>query len=145
MNLTTATDKYKDQADILKCNICLALVYEPKECAGCNQIFCKDCIGGWIALGKTQCPHCQNTITLLPLNRNLRNLLEVIIFQGCPIDTCPKKDFPMNYELIIDHLTNECSEIKVSCPNGCRAADFNKKHWQHHYDQECTKILIPCS
>lgn len=44
-----AVDGSRESPEAFKCNICLLLVFQPEQCAACDQIFCKECISGWIA------------------------------------------------------------------------------------------------
>ena len=44
-----AVDGSGESPEAFKCNICLLLVFQPEQCAACDQIFCKECIASWIA------------------------------------------------------------------------------------------------
>ena len=44
-----AVDGFGETPDGFKCNICYLLVFQPELCSVCEQIFCKECITGWIA------------------------------------------------------------------------------------------------
>jgi hypothetical protein len=44
-----AVDGFGETPDGFKCNICMLLVFQPEQCTVCEQIFCKECMTGWIA------------------------------------------------------------------------------------------------
>jgi len=41
------------------CVICLNVVWDPKECGECNQLFCSKCIDDWLSTPKG-CPNCRS-------------------------------------------------------------------------------------
>ena len=92
---------------------------QPEQCAACDQIFCKECIGGWVASkGKGQCPLCQETKGFNPMNRMVKRFLDQTQLRGCPSgDSCPKHETPIQYEQLIPHLQKECPQVLVACPS----------------------------
>ena len=47
--------------DKLQCMLCRSPYQIPKMCPHCSQIFCNDCISGYLAV-KHFCPICDNYI-----------------------------------------------------------------------------------
>lgn len=114
-----AVDASGETPEAFKCNICLLLVFQPEQCAACDQIFCKECIGGWVASkSKGQCPLCQDTKGFNPMNRMVKRFLDQTQLRGCPSgDSCPKHETPIQYEQLIPHLQKECPQVLVACPS----------------------------
>ena len=81
------------------CDICRGLVYEPRKCDACEQVYCHQEITNW-AKTNQNCPHCKKSdatyITLSTrLERNTYNETEV---DGCTIKNCEKKNCKMTLE-----------------------------------------------
>ncbi len=53
-----------EPSDCLKCLICLSVVREPQQHAGCGKLFCKVCIDKHKVL-RDDCPHCIKPLLLL--------------------------------------------------------------------------------
>lgn len=49
----------------------------------------------------------------------------------------------MTYEELLKHLSNECEEIPMVCPNHC-SATFARSKWEEHFEQICPNITYPC-
>lgn len=103
--INAGIDSKDECPENFKCVICQCLVYDPQECTACVNMYCKLCIKGW---KKEKCPLCQKTLQLQPLNRMVRNLLDVVELKGCPMDGCQEGATQMTYEKLVKHLKSTC-------------------------------------
>ena len=73
------------QEEILQCKICLNIGFDPIECVGCENLFCKSCIQDWLKK-HNECPFkCPGEFKENRTNKVRRNALyqlkyKVIIF-----------------------------------------------------------------
>ena len=102
-----------------ECLICKCIVYLPRECSQCHQIYCSYCIN------RTQfkngyeynykCPNCnteaKNDKFQLITNRNLKNQYNSLQILGCPLPACSDEGQFYTLEEIIKHLKTECKII----------------------------------
>jgi E3 ubiquitin-protein ligase NRDP1 len=138
-----AVDTTGDVPSKFKCNICITVVVQPVECNSCNQLFCKECLAGWLLKGHTTCPLCQGTVSNTPMNRILKSFLDETKMQGCPNKGCKLAESEMTYEALIGHVMKICSEVAVECPLGC-GQQFPRGQWLRHRDAECPKNIKLC-
>lgn len=64
------------------CIICSEVVIDPKQCGGCQKLFCTLCINNWISRSPDkECPHCRQTpFRDEDINRFVMETLENIAF-----------------------------------------------------------------
>ena len=55
----------KEPPDSLKCLICLSVVKEPQQHAGCGKLFCKVCIDHYKLQSRNDCPYCRKPLASL--------------------------------------------------------------------------------
>ena len=74
-----------DQTNLLKCNICLTMPFDPIQCGQCQNIYCHVCIDHWKYQGQDNCPVCNKPITIMPLPRIVKIMYNDSKVKGCPV------------------------------------------------------------
>jgi hypothetical protein len=121
------------------------LVYDPVHCTICSKLFCKFCLDNWFKKNGN-CPYCEETPNIRPLDKFKQARLDATVFGGCPFGTaCQKIPKPLKYIELQLHFMTDCSQIPVDCPMSC-GLSFPKSAWEAHYDMDCPKLKdgFPC-
>ena len=64
------------------CGVCLEVLLDPRQCAGCTTNVCTPCLQLWYASSRT-CPTCRASHAAMPqLNRGLRDAIEAVVPAG---------------------------------------------------------------
>lgn len=132
-NLSTVNDE-------LACIICLNLLFNPRSCSNCEQMFCYDCISSSLERSNI-CPYCRDIYYDTKVPRKLLNLLNnVAIF--CP-NNCRTK---ISYSDLADHLSRcQFTNLKTNC-NLCNAEilDTNTLNNTKSHFLACEELVITC-
>jgi hypothetical protein len=132
-NMNTLNDEFS-------CPICLNLLFNPKYCSKCEQMFCEDCIFKCLEKNKS-CPHCRDNFIESKIPRQLLNLLNSVVVL-CP-NNCRTK---ISYCDLQGHLLRcQFTQIKTKC-NLCEdeIPDTIKLNRTKNHQNECGEAFIPC-
>ncbi len=132
-NMSTIHDEFS-------CPICLNLLFNPKYCSKCEQMFCEDCVTKSLEKNKS-CPHCRNIFVESKIPRQLTTLLNSVLIL-CP-NNCRTK---MSYSDLQDHLLRcQFTQLKIKC-NFCQEEipDTMKLSRAKIHQTECGDVMIPC-
>ena len=66
-----------------ECSICMEVVNDPKECSGCDTLFCNKCISKWVqaTTPENNCPTCLNTFREKKIDRFILKSLNELKFR----------------------------------------------------------------
>lgn len=91
------------------CVICEMIVFKPKQCSSCQNVFCETCINKWM-LKDSKCPYkCQASAIVEP-GRIVKNIIEKIEFK------CANCKTGIPYESYMAHIKICKKEEYVNCP-----------------------------
>jgi hypothetical protein len=129
-------DVFKAIRDDLFCDICLGLLYKPKQCGICETTYCENCIKDWGRRDKS-CPVRCKDFHIEDCARVVKNMLGRLKFK------CKSCLTVNQYEKhISDHLEKECqqqSSVKtIKCPL-CK--DCNKNLEESDIDEYNDSIV----
>ena len=80
-------DEFKKKfVDITKCLFCCQFVLNPKECSGCNILFCLKCIKNYNP-SMNKCPKKCTPCLIRDPNRLIKSSLSELIFK-CKFSNC---------------------------------------------------------
>ena len=85
------------------CSICSDIFIEPTMCMNCQNVYCKECIEGWLQKSTT-CPNrCQNTN--FDKSKSTIEMLSKLNF------ICDKCDRVISYDEMKNHSLSNCQKI----------------------------------
>jgi hypothetical protein len=82
------TDKYNILNEFF-CPICCCLLWKPRSCVSCQNLFCHQCIQTWLNVNSTDCPLCR-----------------------CPYE---EKRAPPYVQSLLTHFSIRCRNSSIGC------------------------------
>ena len=125
--------------DLIKCSICLEIIYKPYECEICGSLFCKNCINEWLKLN-IRCPLKCEKFKLIEACSTTKKLLNLIKLKCVNYPEC---DLISNYWDIIKHEEN-CKCNKFKCPYYPCQFLGNFQELKNHIINLCNYVNVEC-
>ncbi|TNV81596.1 hypothetical protein FGO68_gene6700 [Halteria grandinella] len=144
-NLKYAPDEEGDgTTSAFTCSICLCLLYEPRECSLCTQLFCLECITRWTDNNR-DCPNCKQSEGFTPrkISLILVSLMDATKVDGCPNEGCGAQ--VKKYGQALSHFKKDCPKVQVKCSfEACGQTLVREDAESHLRNNGCKGLLERC-
>jgi hypothetical protein len=121
------------------CPICCCLLWKPRSCASCQNLFCNKCIQTWIKTSSTICPLCRLSYEEKPAPPSVRSIL-AHFFIRCRNTSLGCTEI-LPYDLLEQHESINCKFLTKKC-RVCEQIVQVKDIDQHK--NICKPIVIQC-
>ena len=133
----TNLDKIAVIEDLIKCSICLEILFKPFECEVCGLLFCEDCINEWLKM-TPKCPMRCDNFKLIHARPNTRKMLNIVKLKCI---NSPECKVVLDYWDMLNH-EEKCPYKRIKCPHCAFAGSF--KDLQYHLINKCELIFVEC-
>ena len=133
--------KIKEKTNFFVCPVCVNVVIDPKECSGCQSLFCKKCIEPWLERGNNHCPKkCKGNeeVEFKEVHRFVMNELHELLFK-CQNHGCGQQN---TYQAAISHF-KRCEQLMQPCRLGCGMGVLGKD-MDYHCTKQCENFQLTC-
>jgi hypothetical protein len=129
-----------------ECHICFHVLNDPRQCIN-GHCFCLTCAQTRMEKS-SKCSVCSVTFTLDNKNKVVRDMVEERQTY-CPSHSVvpeipPECKWTGLLNLRDAHFEQDCEFKWVSCPNECGAAEFQRRHTNHHLSEDCVYRSMFC-
>jgi hypothetical protein len=132
------TDKYPVLNELF-CPICYSLLWKPRSCASCQNLFCNHCIQTWLHTNPSTCPLCRSPYEEKPAPPFIQSILAHFSIHCRNTSLGCREILP--YDLLEQHESVKCNFLTKKC-RLCEQIVLLTDNDQHK--NVCKLIVVRC-